>query len=79
MNDADREELRKDSVSTDEGGRRMLLKTKHAFQQSERKIRSTELWSKTDSKQTEMNEFGARMVKNEKKVHVCKGGLESMY
>lgn len=57
----------------------MLLKTKHAFQQSERKIRSIELWSKTDSKQTEMNEFGARMGKNEKKVPVCKGGLESKY
>lgn len=72
-NDADREELRKDSVSTDGGGWRLLLKTKHAFQQSERKIRSIELWSKTDSKQTKMNEFGARMGKNEKKAHVCKG------
>lgn len=57
----------------------MLLKTKHAFQQSERKIRSIELWRETDSKQTKMNEFGARMGKNEKKAHVCKGGLESKY
>lgn len=57
----------------------MLLKTKHAFQQSERKIRSIELWSETDSKQTKMNEFGAHMGKNEKKAHVCKGALESKH